>query len=118
MRLIGKLTYSLAAAVPVIALAACSGGSGGTPSAPPPEVQSITIDVVPTADAAGIYIAQDNGYFARQGPTDTSQMQTGNQALYVLPSSPYKTVQALVKAHAEAGVNTRYRRSSPRCRPC
>lgn len=37
---------------------------------------------------------------------DTSQMQPGNQALYVLPDSPYKTVQELVKAHAEVGVNT------------
>jgi NitT/TauT family transport system substrate-binding protein len=37
---------------------------------------------------------------------DTSQMQAGNQALYVMPNSPYKTVQALVKAHAEVGVNT------------
>jgi NitT/TauT family transport system substrate-binding protein len=37
---------------------------------------------------------------------DTSQMQPGNQALYVPKNSPYKTVQALVKAHAEVGVNT------------
>jgi NitT/TauT family transport system substrate-binding protein len=37
---------------------------------------------------------------------DASQMQAGNQALYVLPGSPYKTVQQLVKAHAAVGVNT------------
>ena len=37
---------------------------------------------------------------------DSSQMQAGNQALYVLPNSPYKTVQQLVKAHATVGVNT------------
>ena len=37
---------------------------------------------------------------------NSSQMQTGNQALYVLPDSPYKTVQQLVKAHAAVGVNT------------
>src|SRR5262249_39774918 len=136
---------------------------------PAPEVPSIVIDAVPTADAAGLYIAEDNGYFAKQGlkvtiapinggeygigdlqtgkanlvegnyvsfilaqiagkfaaptpnnPTQTepskpinmrmiansSQMEAGNQALYVLPNSPYKTVQQLVKAHATVGVNT------------
>ena len=176
MRLINKLTYCLVVAIPVALLAACSSGGGsssssssGVATGPAPEVSSIVIDVVPTADAAGIYIAQDEGYFAQQGLTvkinsinggeygmgdlqtgkvqlvegnyvsfilaqvagtfaapnptnptqtlpakpinmrmiaDTSQMQAGNQALYVLPNSPYKTVQALVKAHAEVGVNT------------
>ena len=170
MRPIHKLRYCLVAAIPVVALAACSsGGSSSVATGPAPEVPSITIDVVPTADAAGIYIAQDNGYFAQQGlkvtikpinggeygmgdlqsgqaqliegnyvsfilaqiagkfaapnpanPAETepakpidmrmiadaSQMQAGNQALYVLPGSPYKTVQQLVKAHAAVGVNT------------
>ena len=164
MRPIHKLRYCLVAAIPVVALAACSsGGSSSVATGPAPEVPSITIDVVPTADAAGIYVAQDNGYFAQQGlkvtikpinggeygmgdlqsgqaqliegnyvsfilaqiagkfaapnpanPAETepskpidmrmiadaSQMQAGNQALYVLPGSPYKTVQQLVKAHA------------------
>jgi len=170
MRPIHKLRYCLVAAIPVVALAACSsGGSSSVATGPAPEVPSITIDVVPTADAAGIYVAQDNGYFAQQGlkvtikpinggeygmgdlqsgqaqliegnyvsfilaqiagkfaapnpanPAETepskpidmrmiadaSQMQAGNQALYVLPGSPYKTVQQLVKGHAEVGVNT------------
>jgi NitT/TauT family transport system substrate-binding protein len=171
MRPISKLRYGLVAAITVVTLAACSsGGSSSVETAPAPGVPSITIDVVPTADAAGIYIAQDNGYFTQQGlkvtikpinggeygmgdlqtntaelvegnyvsfilaqiagkfaapnPTnpaappepskpinmrmiaDTSQMQAGNQALYVMPNSPYKTVQALVKAHAAVGVNT------------
>jgi NitT/TauT family transport system substrate-binding protein len=170
MRLAKKLRYCLVAAIPVVALAACSSGtSSSVATGPAPEMPSITLDVVPTADAAGIYIAQDNGYFAQQGLTvkivpinggeygmgdlqtntaqlvegnyvsfilaqiagkfaapnptnptetepskpinmrmiaDTSQMQAGNQALYVLPNSPYKTVQQLVKAHAAVGVNT------------
>jgi NitT/TauT family transport system substrate-binding protein len=173
MRPIHKLRYCLVAAIPVVALAACSSGGSSSSSSvatgPAPEVRSITIDVVPTADAAGIYIAQDNDYFAQQGlkvtikpinggeygmgdlqsgraqliegnyvsfilaqiagkfaapnpanPAETepskpidmrmiadaSQMQAGNQALYVLPGSPYKTVQQLVKAHAAVGVNT------------
>jgi NitT/TauT family transport system substrate-binding protein len=170
LRLINKLKYCLAAAIPAVALAACSSGnSSGIPTGAAPEVPTVTIDVVPTADAAGLYIAQDAGYFAQQGLTvkiapinggeygmgdlqtgkaqliegnyvsfvlaqiagkfaapnpanpaqaepskpidmrliaDASQMQTGNQALYVLPDSPYKTVQQLVKAHAQVGVNT------------
>ena len=70
MRLINKLLYCLAAGIPVVALAACSsGGSSGVASGPPPEQSTITIDMVPTADAAGVYIAQDDGYFAQQGLT-------------------------------------------------
>ncbi len=170
MRLINRLGYCLVAAIPVAALAACSSGnSSSVATGPAPEVSSVVIDAVPTADAAGLYIAEDAGYFAQQGlnvkivpinggeygmgdlqtgtaqliegnyvsfilaqaagkfaapnpnnPTqlepskpidmrliaDTSQMQTGNQALYVLPDSPYKTVKQLVKAHAQVGVNT------------
>jgi len=174
MRLINGLRYCLAAAIPVVALAACSSGGGSTGSVktgPAPEVPSIVVDAVPTADAAGLYIAVDNGYFARQGlnvkiapinggeygigdlqtgkaqllegnyvsfilaqiagtfaapnpnnPTqhepskpidmrmiaNSSQMQEGNQALYVMPSSGYKTVKDLVKSHVSVGVNTRH----------
>jgi NitT/TauT family transport system substrate-binding protein len=166
MRQIHKLLYGLAAAVPVVALAACSGGGGGgVPTGPAPEVSSITIDVVPTADAAGLYIAQDDGLFAQQGlnvkilPThggelampdlqsgkvqlvegnyvsfilaqiagsfgipplhdpvrpinmriiaDGSEMQPGNQGLYVMPSSKYKTVDALANAKVPVGVNSK-----------
>jgi NitT/TauT family transport system substrate-binding protein len=170
MRPINKLKYCLVAAIPMVALAACSSGGSSVATGPAPEVSNIVIDTVPTADAAGLYIAKDDGYFTRQGlnvtivpinggeygmgdlqtgkaqliegnyvsfilaqiagkfaapnPTnpaappepskpidmrmiaDSSQMQAGNQALYVLPSSPYKTVQQLVKAHAAVGVNT------------
>jgi NitT/TauT family transport system substrate-binding protein len=170
MRLINKLRYCLIAAIPVAALAGCSSSGSSIPTGPTPEVSSITLDMVPTADAAGIYIAQDEGYFKQQGlnvtivpinggeygmgdlqtgkaqlvegnyvsfilaqiagkfaapnptnPTappeaskpinmrmiaDTSQMQAGNQALYVMPSSGFKTVQSLVKAHVMVGVNT------------
>src|SRR5690242_17335534 len=171
MRLINRLGYCLLATIPVVALAACSssGGTSSVKTGPAPEVQSIVIDAVPTADAAGLYIAEDNGYFTQQGlkvtiapinggeygmgdlqtgkaqllegnyvsfilaqiqgkfaapnpnnpaqhePSkpidmrmiaDSSQMQAGNQALYVLPDSPYKTVRQLAQAHATVGVNT------------
>ena len=172
MRLTNKLRYCLVAAIPVVALAACSSSGGSSSSVatgPAPEVSTIVIDTVPTADAAGLYIAQDNGYFAKQGLTvkivpinggeygmgdlqtgkaqliegnyvsfvlaqiagkfaapnptnpaevepskpinmriiaDSSQMQAGNQALYVMPNSPYKTVQALAKDHATIAINS------------
>src|SRR6202000_2179346 len=169
MRPINKLRYCLVAVIPMVALAACSSGGSSVATGPAPEMSTITIDTVPTADAAGLYIAVDDGYFAQQGLTvkiatigggeygmgdlqtgkaqliegnyvsfilaqiagkfaapnptnpaetepskpidmriiaNTSQMQAGNQALYVLPNSPYKTVQQLVKAHAQVGVNT------------
>jgi NitT/TauT family transport system substrate-binding protein len=115
------------------------------------------LDAVPTADAAGIYIALDDGFFAQQGLTvqintinggelgmadlqdgkaqlvegnyvsfilaqiartyngkpismamiaDTSQMQPGNQALYVMPDSKFKTVADLAEDHATVGINT------------
>jgi NitT/TauT family transport system substrate-binding protein len=116
------------------------------------------VDAVPTADEAGLYIAQDNGYFAQQGlnvkivsvpggelgmpdlqdgkaqlvagnyvsfiqaqiaqsfggkPIDLriiaegSVMLPGDQALYVMPGSSYKSVADLTKYHATVGVNTR-----------
>lgn len=172
MRLSNRLGYCLLATIPVVALAACSSGGGstsGVETGPAPEVSSIVIDAVPTADAVGIYIAEDNGYFAQQGlkvtiapinggeygmgdlqtgkaqllegnyvsfvlaqtegkfaapnpknpvqtepskPIDmriianSSQMQAGNQALYVLPNSPYKTARDLTKDHASVAINS------------
>src|ERR1700727_3895135 len=67
MRLINKLAYFLAAAIPVAVLAGCSGGSSG--GGGPLETSTIVIDAVPTADAAGLYIAYDDGLFAKQGLT-------------------------------------------------
>src|SRR6266700_753936 len=72
MRLIGKVACCLVAAIPVAVLAGCSGGSASSTNAAfglPPEVSSIVIDAVPTADAAGLYIAYDDGLFAKQGLT-------------------------------------------------
>ncbi len=169
MRLINKLAYCLAATIPVAILAGCSGASssgGGGPL----ESSTIVIDAVPTADAAGLYIAQDDGFFAKQGLTvkiapinggeygmgdlqtgradliegnyvsfilaqvagkfaapdpnnptgplqpvkpidmsiiaDASQMQPGNQGLYVMPGTRYKTVANIADDHATVGVNT------------
>jgi NitT/TauT family transport system substrate-binding protein len=158
MRRIHVLVYSLFIVVIAITTASCSsGGSSSVSSDPAPEQSTITLDAVPTADAAGIYIALDDGFFARQGLTvkintinggefgladlqdgkaqlvegnyvsfilaqiarkydgkpismamiaDTSQMQAGNQALYVMPNSKFKTVADLAKYHATIGINT------------
>ena len=168
MRLINKLVYCLAATIPVAILAGCSGASSG--GGGPLESSTIVIDAVPTADAAGLYIAQDEGLFTKQGLTvkiapifggeygmgdlqtskaqlvegnyvsfvlaqvagkfaapdpnnptgplqavkpidmriiaDSSQMQPGNQALYVMPGTRYKTVADVAKDRATVGVNT------------
>ena len=168
MRLINKLAYCLAATIPVAILAGCSGASSSGASGPL-ESSTIVIDAVPTADAAALYIAYDDGFFAKQGLTvkiapinggeygmgdlqtgkaqlvegnyvsfilaqvagtfaapevkdpaktlpsapidmsiiaDSSQMQAGNQALYVMPDSRFKTVAQVAKAHATVGVNS------------
>jgi NitT/TauT family transport system substrate-binding protein len=159
MRRIGKLAYSLLIAVPVASLASCSSGGGDASVAPgtPPEQAAIVVDAVPTADAAGLYIALDQGYFAQQGLTvkiapifggeygmadlqdnhaqlvegnyvsfiqaqtagsydkhpismriiaNGSLMQPGNQAIYVLPRSRFKTVADLANAKATIGMNS------------
>ena len=162
MRRVHKLVYALLIAVPAVALASCSsggGGGGGISAAPgaPPEQPSIVVDAVPTADAAGLYIALDQGYFAQQGLTvkivpifggefgmadlqdghakivegnyvsfiqaqiarsydkrpismriiaNASLMQPGNQAVYVLPRSRFKTVADLAAAKATIGMNS------------
>ena len=170
MRLINKLAYCLAATIPVAILAGCSGAGSSGAGGGPLETSTIVIDAVPTADAAGLYIAQDEGLFAKQGLTvkiapinggeygmgdlqtgkaqlvegnyvsfvlaqvagkfaapdptnpagrpqpvrpidmriiaDSSQMQPGNQALYVMPNSGYKTVSELAKDHAKIGINS------------
>src|SRR5215469_13587228 len=158
MRLIHKLLYSLFVVIPVITVASCSSGSGsGMGSGPAPEVSSIVVDAVPTADEAGLYIANQKGYFQQQGLSikinpilggepgmadlqtgkaqiivgnyvsfilaqihhtydsksidlriiaDGSHMQRGNQAIYVMPGSRFKTVADLTKYHAKVGINT------------
>jgi NitT/TauT family transport system substrate-binding protein len=157
MRRIHILVYSLFIAIPAITLAGCSSAASGIPSGPAPEVSSIVVDAVPTADEAGLYIANQRGYFKQQGLNitidpilggepgmadlqtgkaqiivgnyvsfilaqihhtyngkpidlriiaDGSHMQEGNQAIYVMPGSRFKTVADLTKYHAKVGINT------------
>jgi NitT/TauT family transport system substrate-binding protein len=55
---------ALALAVPALA-AGCSTASTGQPAAP--EKTNITVDIYPTIDFAGLYIAQMDGLFRNQG---------------------------------------------------
>jgi NitT/TauT family transport system substrate-binding protein len=158
MRLIQKLLCSLFTVIPVITVASCSSGGGtGAATGPAPEVSSIVVDAVPTADEAGLYIANQKGYFQQQGLSvkidpilggepgmadlqtgkaqiivgnyvsfilaqihhtydsksidlriiaDGSHMEQGNQAIYVMPGSRFKTVADLTKYRAKVGINT------------
>jgi NitT/TauT family transport system substrate-binding protein len=165
-RKIAKRSYPLIIAASLAALTACTSMSGSSSSSGatsamsltmpgpkgPLETHAITIEAVPTADAAGLYIANDLGYFAREGLTvhivpsgggelqltdlkdgktdlaegnyvsyiqaqvdgdenlriiaNGSQMQPGNQALYVMPGSRITSVATMAKYHARIGVNT------------
>lgn len=60
----------IAAALLIFAITACSGGSTVTvtgSSSGRPEIRDVTVAAIPTADLLGLYIAQDDGFFARQG---------------------------------------------------
>ncbi len=49
------------------ALASGCGTAALTPPTPPPEEPDITVAALPAVDLAGLYVAQDQGLFARQG---------------------------------------------------
>ncbi len=59
------LVPPIAAAITI--LAAGCGTAAAAPAAPPPEEPEITVAAIPTVDLAGLYVAQDQGLFARQG---------------------------------------------------
>ena len=46
-----------------------------------PEEPNITVSAVPTADLAGLYIAQDDGFFAQQGLHVTIEKIASSQAV-------------------------------------
>jgi NitT/TauT family transport system substrate-binding protein len=79
--MIRTLSYLGAAIVAFAAcgtLAGCS-AAGGTASAAtrPLEQRTITVDSVPVADEAGLYVAQAEGFFAQQGLTVKINSITG-----------------------------------------
>jgi NitT/TauT family transport system substrate-binding protein len=65
-----SLSWAAAGIVIAGALAGCapSSGSAGV-TASPPEQRAITVDAVPSAEEGGLYVAQDQGFFAQSGIT-------------------------------------------------
>lgn len=86
------LTAVLAA---MLALAACSGGSGdGTKSGGSgPETKDITVGMLPVVDVAPLYVAQKAGYFAAEGLTVKFQPAQGGAAL--IPAAVSGQVQVV-----------------------
>jgi NitT/TauT family transport system substrate-binding protein len=72
--------------VPLVAavitpLASGCGTAATTPPAPPPEEPGITVAALPSVDLAGLYVAQDQGLFARQGLHVTIRKIPSSQAI-------------------------------------
>jgi NitT/TauT family transport system substrate-binding protein len=161
---IGKFAYSgvavsgvaVAAIVAMAAIAGCSAGASAAAGGQQ-KLIAITIDSVPAAEEAGLYVAAYERLFAQQGLAVTikpitggeagipdlqsgkadlvagnfvsfilaqmagefdgkpanmriiaagSELQSGSEALYVMPDSKFKTVALLARDHARVGLNT------------
>jgi NitT/TauT family transport system substrate-binding protein len=74
---------SAAVASMIFVLAGCS-VAGNSATAPQLEDPNITIAAVPSADLAGVYIAQDDGYFAKEGLHVTLEKVPSSQAIIAL----------------------------------
>ncbi|HTX25408.1 MAG TPA: ABC transporter substrate-binding protein [Streptosporangiaceae bacterium] len=80
------MTTRIVRLVPLIAavitpLASGCGTAASTPAAPPPEEPGITVAALPSVDLAGLYVAQDQGLFARQGLHVTISKIPSSQAI-------------------------------------
>jgi NitT/TauT family transport system substrate-binding protein len=80
--IIRTLSYWSAAIVATMAVGACSAaaGTGSAASGGPLEQRTITVDSVPAAEEAGLYVAQSQGFFAQQGLTVKINSVTGGKA--------------------------------------
>jgi NitT/TauT family transport system substrate-binding protein len=69
MRIWNPRVTPLLAGMLMVVAGGCSGGGHGpaVTSALSPEQTTITVAAIPTVDLAGLYIAQDEGLFAKQG---------------------------------------------------
>jgi NitT/TauT family transport system substrate-binding protein len=65
----------------IMALASGCATTAAAPAAPPPEEPDITVAALPAVDLAGLYVAQDQGLFARQGLHVTIQKIPSSQAI-------------------------------------
>jgi NitT/TauT family transport system substrate-binding protein len=84
IRTTGALSYLVAATVAIVAsgtLVGCSAGGGPANAATAHlEQAAITVDSVPAAEDAGLYVAQAQGLFAQQGLTVKINSITGSEA--------------------------------------
>jgi len=65
-RLPGRIRVLCVAAAAALLAAGCS-GSGGSSAVGPLEETNLVVAAVPAMDSAGLYIAQQRGYFAQEG---------------------------------------------------
>jgi NitT/TauT family transport system substrate-binding protein len=65
-RLPGRIRVLCVAAAAALLAAGCS-GSGGSSAVGPLEKTNLVVAAVPAIDSAGLYIAQQRGYFAQEG---------------------------------------------------
>jgi NitT/TauT family transport system substrate-binding protein len=93
-----RVRVSAAVIAAILAAAAgCSGGPG--PSVSPPEKTDIVVDVFPSIDTAGLYIAQMDGLFRSQGlnvtikfaATSQSAVTGQEKGIYDISSADYVT---------------------------
>jgi NitT/TauT family transport system substrate-binding protein len=82
IRTLSYLSAGIAAVAASGAIAGCSaaGGAANAATASPLEQRTITVDSVPAAEEAGLYVAQAQGFFARQGLTVKINSITGGEA--------------------------------------
>ena len=85
---------ALLLAVLAFALVGCGGASGSTGSSGPQNV-TLTLDWYPNADHAGIYAAQQQGYFKKAGLKVNIQQ----------PSDPASVLQLVAAGRSEFGVS-------------
>jgi NitT/TauT family transport system substrate-binding protein len=71
-----------ASVIMILATGCADVSSAASPSAPPdPELASITVGALPATDLAGLYIAEEQGLFARQGLHVTIEPIASSQAV-------------------------------------
>jgi NitT/TauT family transport system substrate-binding protein len=71
----------IAGALLILLVAGCSGASSATVSDSSLEITDVTVAAIPTADLLGLYVAQDDGYFAQQGLHVTIEKIPSSQAI-------------------------------------
>src|ERR1700761_2431087 len=109
-------------AVLLLFLAGCTGAPGeGALTAASGPVQDITVAAIPASDLAGLYVAQDQGLFARQGLHVRITKIPSSQAVIAAQLSGHVDISAgsyvpYIAAQA-AGARVRILAEAARCSP-